>query len=76
MKDPNAGITQKQLDAYWMPFTGNRQFKSDPRIITAADGCYYTDADGRQIPSYEAMATFCYASMFAKFMQTLLWERL
>ena len=49
MKDPNAGITQKQLDAYWMPFTGNRQFKSDPRIIMAADGCYYTDADGRQI---------------------------
>lgn len=43
------GITQKQLDAHWMAFTGNRQFKKDPRIITSAQGNYYTDADGRQI---------------------------
>ncbi len=44
-----AGVTQSQLDAYWMPFTANRQFKQDPRIITAADGCYFTDAEGRKI---------------------------
>lgn len=42
-------LTSTQLDAYWMPFTGNRQFKKDPRIITGADGRYYRDADGRQI---------------------------
>lgn len=42
-------LTQSQLDAYWMPFTGNRQFKKNPRIIVAADGCYLTDEDGRQI---------------------------
>lgn len=42
-------VTQSQLDAYWMPFTANRQFKQDPRIITGADGCYFTDADGRKI---------------------------
>lgn len=42
-------LTQAQLDAYWMPFTGNRQFKQDPRIITAADGCYFTDDRGRRI---------------------------
>jgi beta-alanine--pyruvate transaminase len=47
--DNTAGITQAQLDAHWMAFTGNRQFKKDPRIITAAQGCYYTDANGRQI---------------------------
>ncbi|MBY4679074.1 aspartate aminotransferase family protein [Marinobacterium arenosum] len=41
--------SQAQLDAHWMPFTGNRQFKQDPRIIVSADGCYYTDADGRKI---------------------------
>lgn len=35
-----------ELDAYWMPFTGNRQFKDDPRVITRADGCYYYDSDG------------------------------
>ena len=37
------------LDAYWMPFTGNRDFKANPRMIVGAKGCYYTDADGRQI---------------------------
>ncbi|WP_295957273.1 aspartate aminotransferase family protein [Rhodoferax sp.] len=37
------------LNAHWMPYTGNRNFKADPRIITSAKGCYYTDIDGRQI---------------------------
>ena len=37
------------LEAHWMPFTGNRQFKRDPRLIVAAAGAYFTDADGRQI---------------------------
>ncbi|WP_444903323.1 aspartate aminotransferase family protein [Microbulbifer sp. CnH-101-E] len=49
MNDKLAGLSQTQLDAHWMPYTGNRQFKRDPRIITAADGCYFTSADGRQI---------------------------
>ncbi|MDO5086473.1 MAG: aspartate aminotransferase family protein [Comamonadaceae bacterium] len=37
------------LDAHWMPFTANRQFKRDPRMIVGAQGAYYTDADGRQV---------------------------
>jgi beta-alanine--pyruvate transaminase len=45
----NHGISQAQLDAHWMPFTGNREFKKDPRIIVSAKGNYYTDSDGRQI---------------------------
>ena len=45
----NTGITQSQLDAHWMPYTGNREFKKDPRIITSAQGKYYTDSKGRQI---------------------------
>ncbi|MCK7596508.1 aspartate aminotransferase family protein [Microbulbifer sp. CAU 1566] len=32
-----------------MAYTGNRQFKKDPRIITGAEGSYYTSADGRRI---------------------------
>ena len=43
------GITQAQLDAHWMAFTGNRDFKKDPRIIVSAEGNYYTDANGRKI---------------------------
>ena len=46
MKEP---LSQAQLNAYWMPFTGNRQFKEDPRIITSASGMYYTDDQGRSI---------------------------
>ncbi|MBU1293376.1 MAG: aspartate aminotransferase family protein [Gammaproteobacteria bacterium] len=42
-------LTQAQLDAHWMAYTGNRQFKKDPRIITSAAGKYYTDSDGRKI---------------------------
>ncbi|TYL47422.1 aspartate aminotransferase family protein [Marinomonas sp. IMCC 4694] len=42
-------LTQAQLDAHWMAYTGNRQFKQDPRILTAAAGHYYTDIEGRKI---------------------------
>jgi len=38
-----------ELKAHWMPFTGNRQFKQQPRFMVAADGAYYTDGDGRKI---------------------------
>ena len=37
------------LDAHWMPFTANRQFKRDPRMIVGAQGAYLTDSDGRQV---------------------------
>ncbi|HEY5760537.1 MAG TPA: aspartate aminotransferase family protein [Steroidobacter sp.] len=37
------------LDAYWMPFTGNRSFKKDPRIIVQAEGAYFIDDRGRRI---------------------------
>ncbi|MCV2348437.1 aspartate aminotransferase family protein [Paucibacter sp. Y2R2-4] len=36
-------------DAYWMPFTANRQFKKSPRLITRADGMYFHDDQGRQV---------------------------
>jgi beta-alanine--pyruvate transaminase len=37
------------LDAHWMPYTGNRDFKANPRMMASAQGCYYTDVDGRKI---------------------------
>ncbi|MBY6210119.1 aspartate aminotransferase family protein [Microbulbifer agarilyticus] len=49
VNDKFAGLSQDQLDAHWMAYTGNRQFKQDPRIIKGAEGCYYTSADGRRI---------------------------
>ena len=47
--DRFAGLSQSQLDAHWMPFSGNRDFKKDPRIIVSAKGNYFTSADGRKI---------------------------
>ncbi len=37
------------LNAFWMPFTANRQFKKAPRMFVAAEGMYYTTSDGRQV---------------------------
>ena len=37
------------LDAHWMPFTANREFKVKPRLMVAAQGCYYTDNHGKKI---------------------------
>lgn len=37
------------LDAHWMPYTGNRDFKANPRLMVSAKGCYYTDIHGKQI---------------------------
>ena len=36
-------------DAYWMPFTANRQFKKNPRLLSKASGMHYWDDTGRQI---------------------------
>ncbi len=42
-------MTQLNLDAYWLPFTSNRAFKKDPRIIVAGEGRYFTDDRGRKV---------------------------
>jgi beta-alanine--pyruvate transaminase len=36
-------------DAYWMPFTANRQFKKNPRLLSKASGMHYWDETGREI---------------------------
>ncbi len=36
------------MDAYWMPFTPNRHFKANPKLMRSAKGMYYTGADGQQ----------------------------
>jgi beta-alanine--pyruvate transaminase len=37
------------LDAFWMPFTANRQFKQAPRMLVSAKDMHYVAADGRRI---------------------------
>ena len=43
------GFTQNDLSAYWMPFTANRRFKKDPRILVSAEGMFYKSHDGRDV---------------------------
>src|SRR5574337_1126555 len=38
-----------ELDAFWMPFTANRQFKKAPRLLAKASGMHYWDDQGRRI---------------------------
>ena len=38
-----------ELDAFWMPFSANRQFKAKPRMLVSAAGMYYQSDDGRPI---------------------------
>ncbi len=37
------------LEAFWMPFTANKQFKRSPRMLSGAKGMFYTSDDGREV---------------------------
>jgi len=37
------------LDSFWMPFTPNKVFKADPRLVTRAEGMFYYTPDGRAV---------------------------
>ena len=43
------GLSHDDLDAFWMPFTANRHFKANPRLLARADGMYYWTPEGRQV---------------------------
>ena len=37
------------LDNYWLPFTPNKKFKANPRLLTSAKGMFYKSDDGREV---------------------------
>jgi len=49
MSDTATAAATNNLDAFWMPFTANRQFKQAPRMFVGAKDMHYTTADGRQV---------------------------
>jgi len=49
MSETDATPSRAELEALWMPFTANRQFKAKPRLLARASGMYYWTPDGRQI---------------------------
>jgi beta-alanine--pyruvate transaminase len=42
-------MQRSDLEAFWMPFTANRQFKANPRLLAKAEGMHYWTPEGRQI---------------------------
>jgi beta-alanine--pyruvate transaminase len=42
-------LTRQELESHWMPYTANRQFKDDPRMIVAAEGVHFIDDKGRRV---------------------------
>jgi len=41
--------TANTLENHWMPFTANRDFKADPRLMVKGEGIYYWDHKGGKI---------------------------
>ena len=44
-----APLRSNNLEAFWMPFTANRQFKQQPRLLVSAKDMHYTTSDGREV---------------------------
>jgi len=53
--------TANTLESHWMPFTGNRDFKANPRLLVKGDGMYYWDHKGGKILDGSS-ALFCSAA--------------
>ena len=37
------------LDHHWLPFTANRAFQANPRLLVGAEGVHFVDAAGRRL---------------------------
>ena len=49
-KSPRPAVTvPNDLAAHWMPFTANRSFKKNPRMLAGAKDMHYITVDGRKI---------------------------
>jgi beta-alanine--pyruvate transaminase len=49
MNAPVRNVAPNNLEAFWMPFTANRQFKQNPRLFVKAEGMYYYTDKGDKV---------------------------
>ena len=49
MTPPATKPVANNLEAFFMPFTANRQFKKNPRMLAKAKGVHYWTPEGRKI---------------------------
>ena len=54
-------LATNNLDAFWMPFSANRDFKKNPRMLVGAKGMYLKSQDGRDILDTSAGLWCCNA---------------
>ena len=47
--EAQATVHPDAMDAFWMPFSANRQFKKHPRLLASAKGMHYKTTEGREI---------------------------
>jgi beta-alanine--pyruvate transaminase len=57
--DPN--LTASSLQAHWMPFSPNKEFKAEPRLFARAKGMYFYTPDGRELIDASS-GLFCVAA--------------
>ena len=56
--DTAPALFNEPLDNHWMPYTANRQFREQPRIIVRAEGIHYWNPQGdRLIDSISGLYT-------------------
>jgi beta-alanine--pyruvate transaminase len=49
MNRPERMPATNNMEAFWMPFTANRQFKQAPRLFASAKDMHYVTTDGRRV---------------------------
>ncbi|HUZ63392.1 MAG TPA: aspartate aminotransferase family protein [Acetobacteraceae bacterium] len=49
MENAAARFSNQSLDHHWMPFTANRQFKEQPRILVRAEGIHFWNTSGEKL---------------------------
>ena len=49
MTPPKTAPAANNLEAFFMPFTANRQFKKNPRLLAKAKGVHYWTPEGRKV---------------------------
>ena len=42
-------FSANSLEQHWLPFTANRDFKQEPRLLARAEGVYYWNHRGEKL---------------------------
>ena len=60
MSSSNRTNIPNSLNEHWMPFTDNKTFKKNPRLITDAKGVYLTNHQGKKMIDASLHQSFFY----------------